>query len=108
VKVDVIKNGLYNVISSVIRGGIGIITIPLLIRSLGVEEYGLWTLAYALVGTVALMEGGLSTATTVFVSQDLSKEDNNELLQTLTIVLISTLFLSSVAAIVLLCKLEVW
>lgn len=96
-----LKNGLYNVASGIVRIGLAIVTIPVLIRLLGIEEYGLWTLASAVVGIVGLAEAGLATATTVFVSQDLGKEDVDGLSQTLTVTFGAIIVLATLAAIAL-------
>jgi O-antigen/teichoic acid export membrane protein len=73
---------------------------------LGIEEYGLWTLAYAVVQVVNLAEAGLSVATTVFVSQDIVKEDvddlSNSLSETLTVTFGGMLIFATLAAISLL------
>jgi O-antigen/teichoic acid export membrane protein len=99
VKTSLLKNGFYNTAGGVLRIGLGIITIPLLIRQLGVEEYGLWTLASAVIGVVTLAEAGLSTATTVFVAQDLGKEDVDGLSQTLTVTVTMMLVMATLAAV---------
>ncbi|BAY12878.1 oligosaccharide flippase family protein [Calothrix sp. NIES-2098] len=96
-----LKNGLYNAAAGAIRIGLAVLTIPVLIRLIGVEEYGLWTLASAVVTMVTLAEAGLSTTTTVFVSQDLSREDSESLSQTLTITVGAMLILATLAAIAL-------
>jgi O-antigen/teichoic acid export membrane protein len=96
-----LKNGLYNTAAGAIRIGLGVLTIPALIRLIGVENYGLWTLAYAVVGMVTLAEAGLSVATTVFVSQDVGKEDIDGLSQTLTVTFGAMLILSTIALFVL-------
>ncbi len=94
-----LKNGFYNAAAGLVRMGLALLTIPLLIRIIGVEEYGLWTLASAVVGLVALAEAGLSTTTTVFVCQDLGKEDIDGLSQTLTVTVGAMLVLATLAAI---------
>lgn len=96
-----LKSGLYNVTGAGIRLVLSVLTIPLLIRILGVEEYGLWVLASTVVGVVTLAEAGLSIATTVFVSQDLKSSDATRLAQTLTVTLSSMAVLSTLAAIAL-------
>lgn len=96
-----LKNGLYNAAAGAIRIGLGVLTIPVLIRLIGVEEYGLWTLASAVVTMVTLAEAGLSTTTTVFISQDLSREDTESLSQTLTITVGAMLILATLAAMAL-------
>jgi O-antigen/teichoic acid export membrane protein len=99
VKTSLFKNSFYNTAGGVLRIGLGIITIPLLIRQLGVEEYGLWTLASAVIGVVALAEAGLATATTVFVAQDLGAEDVAGLSQTLTVTVTMMLVMATLAAV---------
>jgi O-antigen/teichoic acid export membrane protein len=100
VKNSLLKNSFYNTAGGVLKITLGIITIPLLIRQLGVEEYGLWTLASAVIGVVTLAEAGLSTATTVFVAQDLG-EDVDGLSQTLTVTLTMMLMMATLAAVAL-------
>jgi O-antigen/teichoic acid export membrane protein len=96
-KNSLLKNGIYNLAGGVAKIALGIAIIPILIRSLGMEEYGLWTLASSILGVVNLAEAGLSTATTVFVSQDLSKKDDSALSDTITVSLLMMLFLATVA-----------
>ena len=96
-----LKNGFYNTAGGIIRIGLAILTIPLLIRLIGVEEYGLWTLASSVIAIVGLAEAGLATATTVFVSQDLGKEDSDGLSQTLTVTVGAMLILATIAAFAL-------
>ncbi|MBE9001635.1 oligosaccharide flippase family protein [Nostoc sp. LEGE 12447] len=100
-KNSLLKNGFYNSIAGLIKIGLGILIIPILIRLLGIEEYGLWTLASAVVVMVTLAEAGLSTATTVFVSQDLGKKDVDGLSQTLTVTLGVMLILATLAVVAL-------
>ena len=100
-KNSLLKNGFYNSVAGLIRIGLGILIIPILIRTLGIEEYGLWTLASAVVVMVTLAEAGLSTATTVFVSQDLGKKDVDGLSQTLTVTFGAMLILATLAAVAL-------
>jgi O-antigen/teichoic acid export membrane protein len=96
-----LKNGLYNIIGAVIRVGITFLTIPVIIRLMGVEEYGLWTLVSTVIGIVGLAEGGLSISTTVFLSRDLANEDVKGISQTLTVSFIGMLVLADVAALIL-------
>lgn len=95
------KNGLYNTAAGIIRIGLGILTIPVLIRTLGIEEYGLWTLVVTVISIVNLAEAGLSLATTMFVSQDLGRKDVERLSQTLTITGGAMLILSVLAGVFL-------
>lgn len=94
-----LKNGFYNVASAVISTGLTLLTIPLIIRLLGVEEYGLWTLVSTVLGIVGLAEAGLSISTTVFLSRDLANDDAEGISQTLTVTFGSMLLLASLTAI---------
>jgi O-antigen/teichoic acid export membrane protein len=80
-----LKHGIYNAAAGAIRILLALCTVPILIRCLGLESYGLWALVSAILGLVTLAEGGLSTATTVFVAQDLAQDDRQSLSQTLTV-----------------------
>jgi O-antigen/teichoic acid export membrane protein len=93
-----LKHSFYNVTAAGIRVGLGLLTVPLLIRLIGIEEYGLWTLAGAVIGVVALVEVGMSISTTVFVSRDLGRNDIEGISQTLTLCLLSMFLLATFAA----------
>jgi O-antigen/teichoic acid export membrane protein len=92
------KNSLYNLIGAVIRLVAGLLTIPVLIRTMGLEEYGLWTLVSSALNVVILAEGGLAISTTVFVSRDLANKDEEGLSQTLTVVFGAMTLLALAAA----------
>lgn len=96
-----LKNGLYNVLAALIRTGLGVLVIPVLIRFLGVEGYGLWTLVSAFIGIAGLAEAGLSVSTTVFLSRDLANDDAIGISQTLTAVFGTMLLLATTAAVAL-------
>jgi O-antigen/teichoic acid export membrane protein len=85
-----------------VRIGLAIVTIPMLIHFMGVEGYGLWILASTVIGLVGLAEAGLATATTVFVSRDLGKDDHSlALSQTLTVTIAAMFVLATSTAILL-------
>jgi O-antigen/teichoic acid export membrane protein len=87
-----LKNGIYITLSNVMRAVMGIITIPLLIKILGIEEYGLWTLVYSTIALVFTLEGGIAMAATVFITRDLADLPN--LSRTLSAIALATLCLS--------------
>lgn len=93
-----LKNGLYNFAGSFIRLLLGVLAIPLLIRLLGVEEYGLWMLVSAVMGVVTLAEAGLPISTIALVSRDIGAEDSVGISQTLTVISLSMLVLATIAA----------
>jgi O-antigen/teichoic acid export membrane protein len=95
------KNSLYNIIGGVVRLGLGILTIPILIRSLGTEQYGIWSLAIAVISIMTLAESGLSMATTVFLSQDISRKDEKSLCKTLTSSFLLVVLAATISAVLL-------
>lgn len=96
-----LKNGFYNAGGALARIGIGLLAVPLLIRLIGVEEYGLWILVSAAVGVLGIAEAGLSVSTTFFLSRDLAENDVAGVSQTLTVTLGGMVILASAAALLL-------
>lgn len=96
-----LKNGLYNTFSGIVRAGLTFISIPILIHLMGLEEYGLWALVSSVLGFVTVAELGLPVSATVFVSQDLARKDKKGLSQTLTVTLGGILLLATTGALLL-------
>jgi O-antigen/teichoic acid export membrane protein len=94
-RTSLLRNGLYNVGGQSIRGALSLLTIPFLIRFLGIREYGVWSLAYAVFALMTMSEAGISVAAAVFLSKDLAKNDSREVSGTLTFILISAALLST-------------
>jgi O-antigen/teichoic acid export membrane protein len=96
-KNSLLKNGIFNLAGGAVRTIAGVVTVPIMIRFLGIEEYGLWTLASSVLGVVNLAEAGLSTATTVYASRDLNKKDYVGLAETIAISSAFMFLLASIA-----------
>jgi O-antigen/teichoic acid export membrane protein len=92
------RHGLYNMLGAGCRALLNLATVPLLIRLIGLEEYGLLTWITAAVGLVSIAGAGLSTSATVFVARDLGRRDTAGLGQTLTVTIGATLVLATLAA----------
>ena len=92
---SLLRNGLYNVGGQTVRGAVSLLAIPFLIRFLGIREYGVWSLAYAVFALMTMSEAGISVAAAVFLSKDLSRNDAREVSSTLTFVVVSALLLSA-------------
>jgi O-antigen/teichoic acid export membrane protein len=97
----VLKNGIYNSLGGVIRVGAAALSTPILIHLMGLEEYGLWALVTSTLGFVTIAEAGLPVSTTVFISQDLSKQDRQSFSQTLSISICGMIVLASGASLLL-------
>lgn len=92
---SLLRNGLYNVGGQTARGLISLVSIPFLIRFLGIREYGVWSLAYAVLALMIMSESGVSVAATVFLSKDLAKHDSREVSRTLAFIFVSAAMLSA-------------
>jgi O-antigen/teichoic acid export membrane protein len=89
-----IRNSFYNIAGSVFRLAINFLSIPIIIRFIGIEEYGLWSLVSTIVAFASLLECGLTSSIIVFLSKDISVEDSKGASETLTITSILLLCLS--------------
>ena len=70
------KNTLFNVASSILRLVIGLVVSPILFWKLGAESYGLWSVIWALSGTLELMDLRLGAAATPLVASARESGDN--------------------------------
>lgn len=95
------RNGLYNVGGQAIRGALSLLAIPLLIRFLGIREYGVWSLAYATLALISMGEAGISVGAAVFLSRDIEEEDFNQANQTVTFVFVSGALLAGLMGLLL-------
>src|SRR5450759_1913386 len=73
------KNTLINLFGQVLPLLVGIITIPMLIKGLGIERFGILTLAWIVIGYFGLFDLGLGRALTQIIAHRLGKEEAMEL-----------------------------
>lgn len=96
-----LRNGLYNAIGAAIQMIIGVLAVPLLVRFLGLSEYGLWILVSSAISIVELAELGLSVSTTYFVAGHLSSRDFEGVRASLTIIFAIIILVATVVAAML-------
>jgi O-antigen/teichoic acid export membrane protein len=94
-------NSLHNLAGIIVRIATSIISIPLLIRLLGLENYGIWVLGSTIVQSCIIADFGFSTATTVFLAKDIDQKDGKSISETLLITCGGTLILALCAATIL-------
>lgn len=70
----VAANMLINLIGQTLVGIIGLVTLPVTVRNLGHENYGLLALAMTLFGSMWLLDMGMGRATTKFIAEFLSSK----------------------------------
>jgi O-antigen/teichoic acid export membrane protein len=68
------KNSFFNLLGQVLPMLVGIVTIPYIIRGLGVNGYGILSIAFMVLGYFSIFDLGLSRATVKFVAQNLSPD----------------------------------
>jgi O-antigen/teichoic acid export membrane protein len=69
------KNSFFVSTGAFLRLLVSLVSIPLLIRFLGLNRYGIWTVLNSVVAIAALMELGLSIAMTIRVSASQARQD---------------------------------
>lgn len=72
------RNTLLNLIGQISPLIIGVFTIPLIVKGLGVDRFGILSLAWVSLGYFAVFDLGMGRATTNFVSETLGKGENNK------------------------------
>ncbi|MEX2156142.1 MAG: flippase [Gemmatimonadales bacterium] len=85
----VARNTLYNVLGQALPVLVGIAAIPVTVRSLGEARFGLLGLAWAILGSVGVLDLGLGRATTKFVAEYLAAGDDARLRRVATLAVAS-------------------
>ncbi|MFC2105544.1 flippase [Candidatus Bipolaricaulota bacterium] len=75
------RNTLLNFIGQAVPLLVGVITVPIVVRGLGTERYGLLSLAWMVLGYFAIFDLGLGVATTKFVAEALGKDAKDQIPQ---------------------------
>src|SRR5271157_743 len=77
-RVRLMRDGMLNNASLLISGLIAIVLVPIMLKGLGVESYGLWIAAFSLAGTVGLFDFGLGMSVTREVAASLNRGEGRE------------------------------
>lgn len=67
-KTRLIRNTSFNILGAVVPLLLSIVTIPLIIKGFGIERYGIFAIAWVIVGYFRIFEFGLGKATTRFMA----------------------------------------
>jgi FkbM family methyltransferase len=95
------RNGIYNITGALVRTAVALVTIRYLIEFAGLAEFGIWTLAAAIIGLVSIAESALNITATVFVSRDTAPENGRELSEAVSFLSVLAAALALVAAAIL-------
>ena len=72
-------NTLLNLAGQLIPLILGVIAIPFIVRGLGVERFGLLSLAWVILGYFTIFDLGLGRATTKYVAEALGKDEREQI-----------------------------
>ena len=67
-RVRLMLDGIFNNVSPLVSGAVGVLLVPIMLRGLGAETYGLWIIALSLPGVVGVLDIGLGISVTLQVS----------------------------------------
>ena len=70
-----LRNTFLNLLGQVLPGLVGLAATPLVIRGLGMEAFGVFSLAVVVLGYIGLFDLGLAAATTKYVAESLATGD---------------------------------
>jgi len=96
----IVRNTFINLGGKVIPLGIGILTIPLILRGLGTERFGLLSLSWVVLGYFTIFDLGLGRATTKFVAQALGRNEKMEIVSLISSAASSQMIFGIIGAII--------
>jgi O-antigen/teichoic acid export membrane protein len=94
------RNTIYNLIGQILPMLVALATIPIIIRGLGVDRYGILTLAWMVIGYFSLFDMGLGRATTKFVAEYLAAGHTEQVTRLIWASMIMLLGLGILGAII--------
>ncbi|MBI4371350.1 MAG: oligosaccharide flippase family protein, partial [Elusimicrobia bacterium] len=69
------RNTTYNAVSTLAALAVGLVVAPLLLRHLGLDQFGFWSLIWAITGSLALVDLRISAAVTRFAADAWARGD---------------------------------
>ncbi len=98
---SLVRNTGYNLLSQGINVVLALWAIPVLIKGLGAEQFGLLALLWAVVGYFGFLDFGISRANTKFLSESLALSDTAESVKIVWTSISSTFVLGVISGVVL-------
>ncbi|MGH9785365.1 MAG: oligosaccharide flippase family protein, partial [Terriglobia bacterium] len=95
----ILRNAILNLVTETWLSLVLVASIPVLVSFLGESSFGLFSLAWVLVGYLTFLDAGLGRATTKFVSEHISKSDRGALEQIVQVSLLWNLLLGVLGGI---------
>jgi O-antigen/teichoic acid export membrane protein len=101
--VSLVRNTGYNLLAQGVNVVLALWAIPVLIKGLGSEQFGLLALLWAVVGYFGFLDFGISRANTKFLAESLALSDQEEAVKIVWTSLSSTFVLGIISGAILLC-----
>lgn len=95
----VVRNTVWNIIGGAVYPVVGMAVVPLMVRGLGTERYGLWALAGSVLGYFIVFDLGLGRSVTKFVSEALAKGERGQVPQVFWTALLASLALGTLGGL---------
>lgn len=73
------RNTTYNTLSSLVALAVGFVLAPVLLRHLGVDRFGFWSLIWAITGSLALVDLRIAAAVTRFAAEAWARGEGERL-----------------------------
>ena len=73
-----IKNTLYNTGFKLVNQMIALFILPLFVKNLGAELYGIWVISGIVIGYLGIMDLGFTQGAMKFISEAISQKDNTK------------------------------
>ena len=74
---DLKTSSLLTSASGIFRLVVGVVSAPVLVRALGIADYGLWTVANSLVLLLLIVDFGVNVAVVTYLSADIARKDTD-------------------------------
>lgn len=93
------RNTIWSLVGNSVPLGIAVIAIPVVIKHLGTERFGLLSIIWVVIGYFSVFDLGLSRALTQLIAKQLGKGDEQEIPDLVTTALVLIVVLGVVAAV---------
>ncbi len=78
------RNTAFNSGAYIVNLCVGLVVAPVLLAALGVERYGLWSLLWAITGSLGLLDFRLATALTPLVATEWARKEHDRIVRLVT------------------------
>ncbi len=81
---SLVRNTVFNSGAYIVNLVVGLVVSPVLLTALGVERYGLWSLLWAITGSLSLLDVRVAAALTPLVATEWAREEHDRVVRLVT------------------------